>query len=772
VAALLFLAPALTSAQTIDNKGTDFIMGFLPTLDSANITELHLTADAETEVTVQYPVNSPTFDETVTVSPGSITIVELPNSSSNGWADGGPQNNAVRAFADEEFVVYMINRRQASTDAALALPLDALNTDYLVQTYADSQINSVDAPEYLVVATLDDTEVTITPADGGGSVSTTLDRGEGYLVRSSTEDLSGARIEASKRVTMTNGNLCANVPPTVAACDHIFEVAQPLASWGTEALVAPLPNRPNGSVYRVLAAEDGTSVFQNGSQVATLDAGEFYDTGVIAGAHVFASNDDEKPIFVTQYMTGDSFSGASLGDPAMGNMTPSEQYLSAYTFATPGDDQFAQHYLSVIAENDDVAEGEVFFDGAVVPASAFTAIAGTDFSYAVVQIDEGSHTTSSRGVHGITVEGYNNFDSYIYPGGARFNFINQGDDLASPECDGSLDGMTFFGSASDSEADDPNNTGIFFVVLSEDSENLVLDVDDFEPGAESVSYTVSLDDVTMSGSGTVVVTDGAGNTCRQPVTILVDDPEVLACSPEAPVEFFDFDPDGGDATYGEFAGARNYGGGLAVDLDGCSFLAFDPFTEVVSYALGASGIVPAGSEHVFATTGGAQTIPDGALPDGPGAIVLAQGSFGVGASVGDVADDVVAAVVYRADDDVFGTVRGSDPETAAEALAALLAQLRQAVADEGGPEGALALSVAPNPTLDRATVAFGLAEAADVRVAVYDALGREVAVLAEGARGPGQHQATFEARGLPSGVYVVRVATGADVQTARLTVAR
>ena len=250
---------------------------------------------------------------------------------------------------------------------------------------------------------------------------------------------------------------------------------------------------------------------------------------------------------------------------------------------------------------------------------------------------------------------------------------------------------------------------------------------------------------------------------------ITEAPETVACAPGAPVRFSDFDPDGGDPTYGEFAAVTNGGeGGAAVDLDGCTFLAFDPRTERASYALRSDGRLAPAAVHTFATMNADQSIPTGALPDGPGAVVLAQGSFGTGASVGDVAGSVVAAVVYRADGDVVGSIGGGEAD--AEALAALLAQLR-AVAGEDRPDGALALTVAPNPTAGRAAVSFGLAEGGVVRVSVYDALGREVAVLADGPHGPGRHDLSFEAGPLPSGVYVVRVA-GADVRTARLTVAR
>ena len=82
---------------------------------------------------------------------------------------------------------------------------------------------------------------------------------------------------------------------------------------------------------------------------------------------------------------------------------------------------------------------------------------------------------------------------------------------------------------------------------------------------------------------------------------------------------------------------------------------------------------------------------------------------------------------------------------------------------------ALRLSASPNPLRQSAAVSFTLPEAAPVRLAVYDALGREVAVLADGDRQPGTHEATLDARALPAGVYILRLATPAGTATQRVT---
>ena len=66
---------------------------------------------------------------------------------------------------------------------------------------------------------------------------------------------------------------------------------------------------------------------------------------------------------------------------------------------------------------------------------------------------------------------------------------------------------------------------------------------------------------------------------------------------------------------------------------------------------------------------------------------------------------------------------------------------------------------------------LALPAAAEARAAVYDVLGREVAVLHDGPLAAGSHRLTFHAD-LPAGVYLVR-ATGDGVRAAqRVTVVR
>lgn len=97
---------------------------------------------------------------------------------------------------------------------------------------------------------------------------------------------------------------------------------------------------------------------------------------------------------------------------------------------------------------------------------------------------------------------------------------------------------------------------------------------------------------------------------------------------------------------------------------------------------------------------------------------------------------------------------------------------------EGGAAApqALQLEVYPNPASGPLAVRYALPEAGSVRLAVYDMLGREVVVLADGVRAAGMHEVPFERGMAAAGIYVVRLKAGtgaaSHVQTQRVTVIR
>ncbi|RMG38032.1 MAG: T9SS C-terminal target domain-containing protein [Methanobacteriota archaeon] len=66
----------------------------------------------------------------------------------------------------------------------------------------------------------------------------------------------------------------------------------------------------------------------------------------------------------------------------------------------------------------------------------------------------------------------------------------------------------------------------------------------------------------------------------------------------------------------------------------------------------------------------------------------------------------------------------------------------------------------PNPFNPSTTIQFSLPEAMEVRLAVYNALGQEVATLVEGRLSNGIHHYLWDAGDMPSGVYFYRLSSG------------
>jgi hypothetical protein len=120
--------------------------------------------------------------------------------------------------------------------------------------------------------------------------------------------------------------------------------------------------------------------------------------------------------------------------------------------------------------------------------------------------------------------------------------------------------------------------------------------------------------------------------------------------------------------------------------------------------------------------------------------------------------DGTYTVTFAAGDFETATVYGSD---AVQIEKGGFARASSALAAGG-------VTAAPNPFAGSATIRFALAEPAGVTLAVYDALGREVARLVDGPLVAGPHAAVLDARALPSGRYRYRLRVGSEVVTGGL----
>ncbi|MCX6640301.1 MAG: FG-GAP-like repeat-containing protein [bacterium] len=81
---------------------------------------------------------------------------------------------------------------------------------------------------------------------------------------------------------------------------------------------------------------------------------------------------------------------------------------------------------------------------------------------------------------------------------------------------------------------------------------------------------------------------------------------------------------------------------------------------------------------------------------------------------------------------------------------------------------AVGLAAAPNPFNPTTIISYDLPEAGSVYLSIFNTSGQKVAELVNGYRTTGNHQVTWEARSVPSGVYFVELRHGSQRSTCKI----
>ncbi len=282
---------------------------------------------------------------------------------------------------------------------------------------------------------------------------------------------------------------------------------------------------------------------------------------------------------------------------------------------------------------------------------------------------------------------------------------------------------------------------------------------DFAPGVTSVE----IPDVPLPAGAYLVRVrhDGVGpSDWRQPYRLSVTEtapPLAVTLTPTSPVPvvlargervFFDATfavGPGGPAVFEYWSEARLPNGSVRTPLIGPNTVFLTPpETFTLSFSQRVPGRAPVG-EYVYTMNAGTY----------PGT-VLASDRFDATVTDGAALGSGDEWLAYDGDGDLLTPGAVHDLRTP-EALGTT------------APEAFGLAASYPNPFSARTEIPYRLAERGLVRLTVYDALGRRVAVLVDEVQGAGAHRATLDARGLPSGVYVVRLVAEGRAQTQRIT---
>lgn len=405
--------------QDLSNQGTDFYLMFLSNYNNAGINLfLDITSDVNTNGTVT--VDGIGYSESFSITANTITRINLPSNTVVATAQT-PEQLGIRVVSDDPVSVYGTNQIQYTTDSFLGLPVSILGTQYLTVTYSTSA-------EFGIVSPYDNNVVTITPSNStslgnaaGVPFDVTLNQGETYLVLGT--DLTGSIVESSLPVSVFSGATCTNIPPGFGYCDHIIQQLPPVSSWGETFVTRPLEGRNNGDTWRFMASQDNTDLFINGTLVTTLGFADYYETNLAVASYIESSN----PILATQFANGNTWDGTSYpGDPFMMIIPPYQQFLGGYTFATPADG-FVNNYFTSSVENDGIPG--MTLDGMPLNPVSYAPVSTTTFSAAAfpTNINSTYNLTNTNGfTSGLYVYGFNDDDSYGYPGGLSLITINEG----------------------------------------------------------------------------------------------------------------------------------------------------------------------------------------------------------------------------------------------------------------------------------------------------------------------------------------------------------
>ncbi len=379
------------------------------------------------------------------VEPLDLGIFPLPNNNQQG--SGVKLDGSWRVTADVPIIAYQFNPLAAgahSSDASMLYPVTSWDYFNLIVHWGEGYGRGY----VTIVASTDDTVVEVTPSvataggagvpPGGAGVPFEILLNEGEIaevaVTNEHAQLTGTKIISDEEhpIAVFSGHECAWIPLDEVACDHVEEQLSGVRLWGSSFAAARVPvrelNQPETSLWQVVAAEDDTEVTIEAHADVTglpvtpaiLNQGEkleFFAGGTVENPGDLIIEAD-KPIAVANYMTGfGNLPGTNLGDPAMVQLAPSEQFLPRYVVLVPN--QWDNDVLVITRP----AGAEVLLDGAPIDPAMFLPF-GDAWEAGRVPVADGVHRLEGAAPFSVLVVGYDGADSYAYLGGSSTGKIN------------------------------------------------------------------------------------------------------------------------------------------------------------------------------------------------------------------------------------------------------------------------------------------------------------------------------------------------------------
>ncbi len=533
---LMVSLTSLTSARdpeyiTKNSEGKEFWLCFMKNFRSAGTDvqnrgaalRLQLFITSSFDAKVEIEIEEIGYKSTIEVRANSVVPVQIPARAQLRALETA-ERLAVHITADTAISVYGLNSRYQTTDAFVGLPISVIGREYRAIGYTKLASDLLSALS--IVATENDTEVEITPTattstgrPAGKPFKIRLRQGDVYSIGARWEsigqcDLTGTRIVANKKISVFSGHNCAYVPPKVEACNHLIEQLPPVSAWGLHYYVGMLKERSRYT-FRVVASENNTRVFENSRLAVVLNAGEFYES-LNTQQHVQITAD--KPVLVAQFAQGFK-NGDSVGDPMMILVSPTQQFLNEYRFATPISGDW-HHYINVVAPTESI--GQIRLNGRRVDSTLFTVLGESRYSIAQVPIPYGTHVIRSEVPFGLYSYGFgfksDAYDAYGNMAGQSFLELNKLVDTVPPMAEAANVRDDFVVTLRDDRVMDRGLAAVNIV----NTVSLEADIPKVEQGAPQVSIRVRPAVSGKSGRLVLEALDVAGNRSQFAVCYVFD----------------------------------------------------------------------------------------------------------------------------------------------------------------------------------------------------------------------------------------------------------
>ena len=456
---LLLIAAGVTKGYSQSTMGKDFWVSFLPNSDDESVNLSLIAAGSRAcSGTIVNPRTN--WSTNFNVSPGVTTNISIPKTQAYHFMGSDCiLNTALHVVSTDSISLYASNFEQYTFDVTDVLPTQSLGSEYVIQTYdatfkgqslvskkGDGRDLEHDRSEFVIVAVEDGTVVTITLSCNSINghyanqpFSVTLNAGQCYqLMATEYGNFSGSQITVAneKKVAVFAGNLCAYIPSGYGYADHIVEQMMPVTCWGQHFVITNSYLRTK-DIVRVTALNNNCQIIRNGALIATINARQTYEFEITSTAKT-AYLETSEPAMVFLYLTGSDYGGEN-GDPSMVIISPIEQRINYVTFSTFNSGVSQYHYVNIVTDADKVSGMRL--DGNSI-SSNFQSVSGnSDYAYARVQVNHGSHTLyNPNGGFIAHVYGLGDCESYAYSvGSMAINLTSQmivNDESASQHPDG------------------------------------------------------------------------------------------------------------------------------------------------------------------------------------------------------------------------------------------------------------------------------------------------------------------------------------------------